>query len=389
MALDPRQQPLLSVATHPDPAQRPAHARLREEFRAAGFAPAAPHRRHLRLAAMGLFGVSLGVGGAVIGGSFVQASDRVDMYEVVKFDQKVREARRAQAPQAVFTSHAYAPAQRTNANPLGVVNSRGQISLPAFNLNPFQPLPPEAERLGRPEPRQARNTRAVNPDLGAPEGLDVISGASNAARTICVRVCDGYQHPIGHLRDNGDLPAHEALCRTMFPGVPTRVFRVAAGATGIDDAVGRDGKTYRQLPMAYAFQTSIDPACAKPRTGEATVAVMKDFTLRAGDTVMLNGRPRVFNGSTNYPFTTANFRDFRASSQLSESTRRQIDNVVGVSRQERLQREVRAMQRVREADATPRNVGVDVVRGGTRLEDAQGREIGGQQGPRVIEVYRR
>jgi D-beta-D-heptose 7-phosphate kinase/D-beta-D-heptose 1-phosphate adenosyltransferase len=68
--------------------------------------------------------------------------------------------------------------------------------------------------------------------------------------------------------------------------VPTRVFRVAAAAQTIDDAVGPDGTTYRQLPMAYAYQTSIDPACASPRTGAQTVSIMKDFTLRAGDTVV-------------------------------------------------------------------------------------------------------
>ena len=137
--------------------------------------------------------------------------------------------------------------------------------------------------------------------------------------------------------------------------------------------------------MAYAYQTSIDPACARPRTGAQTVSLLKDFTLRAGDAVVINGRPKVFSGSTTYPFTASNFRDFRNSGVVSASARKQMDDIVGVSRQERLQREVRQMARVREANAMDANRAVDVVRGGPSISA----ERSASSPVRVIELPRR
>jgi Protein of unknown function (DUF2865) len=353
-----------------DPVHPAPHLALRTRLAQASAAPS--RNRPVRLAALGLLGAAIGIGGAVLGVTLVQAGDGADMLEVVRFDAAQRAARRAAAPQVVYSS--YAPQRPSIAQPLGRIDARGSVMFPSFDLNPFIP------RGQQPAKRQ-REARKSNPT--ATTAYDQVSGAADVARTICVRLCDGYQHPIAHLRDSDDLPGHEALCSAMFPGVPTRVFRVAAGADGIDDAVAADGKTYRSLPMAYAYQTSIDPACARPRRGAETISLMRDFTLRAGDTVMVNGRPRVFNGSTSYPFTSANFRDFRASAQVNASTRRKIDELVGVSRQERLQREARRLSRIREANAEDTSRAVDVLRGGPAVigeSGSAGRSI------RVIEI---
>lgn len=347
---------------HPNP--KPPHLVLRDSFRKAGasaasgsIAPAAGGRlaanRSVRLAALGLLGGAIGIGGAVLGVSFVQASDRIDMYEVVRIDENQRRARRAGTPQVLPASHSsYAPARPTAFNPLSALDARGMVQFPDFNVNPFQPTTDAKAR------RKAKTARAGT------AGTDTVSGSANEARSICVRLCDGYQHPLALLRDSADLKGHEALCKAMFPGVPTRVFRVAAGANGIDEAVGPDGKTYRDLPMAYAYQSSIDPACARPRTGAQTISVLRDFTLRPGDAVVIDGRPKVFSGSSTFPYKASNFRDFRASSAVSNTTRRQMDEIVGVSRQERLQREVRRMARVREANLRDGSTMIDIVRGG-------------------------
>lgn len=338
----------------------PHHQILRDRFRGQNH-KSSRSVSALRLAALGFLGASIGIGSAVVGVSFVQASDNADMYAIIRQNERALQARRATAPQVVSTSHtSYAPSRPVANQPLGIVNDRGMIRFPDFNLNPF--IPTGAERKATANRKKPKvETAALK--LGE-DTLDTVSGAANVPRTICVRLCDGYQHPLGYIRDSADVPAHTALCSAMFPGVPTRVFRVAAGAEGIDDATGPDGKSYRSLPMAYAYQTSIDPACARPRTGAQTVSLLKDFTLRAGDAVVINGRPRVFSGSSSYPFTAANFRDFRSSNVVSSTARKQMDDLVGVSRQERLQREVRQASRLREASAALPNRAVDVVRGG-------------------------
>ncbi len=338
--------------------------------------------RAMRLAALTALGMTVGVGGAVLGVSFVQASDRLDMYETFRSDARVRREQPV-LPQAYSSASSYAAQRGVVFQPLAVLTPQNRVAFPDFRLNPFHPTGQAQDRTRRADRGKQKPGSSVN------AALDVVSGAADVPRSICVRLCDGYQHPLGYIRDNADLVGHEALCRAMFPDVPTRVMRVAAGADTIDEAVGSDGRTYRSLPMAYAYQTSIDPACARPRNGAQTVAVLKDFTLRAGDTVMFNGRPRVFNGSGSYPFTAANFRDFRSSSAVSETTRRQIDQVVGVSQQERLRREVQRMTRVREANALSGNRAVDIVTGGVRLEDANGQPTARGTPARVIDLSRR
>lgn len=360
------------------------HKRLRAQFLDKPENSAIPARQ-FKLAALAVLGLSVGVGGAVLGVSFVQASDRIDMYETFRSDARVRREA-ASRPQAYTSASSYAPARGTVFQPLGTVTPQNRVAFPEFNLNPFNPTGSDHALRSRNDQRRKHAKAPAGPSGAA---IDTVSGAADVPRSICVRLCDGYQHPLGNLHNASDLPGHEALCRAMFPDVPTRVLRVAAGATTIDDAVGSDGKTYRSLPMAYAYQTSIDPACARPRNGSKTVSVLKDFTLRAGDTVVMNGKPRVFNGGTNYPFTSANFRDFRSSSAVSDNTRKQIDQIVGVSHQERLRREVQRLSQVREANAQSGNRASDVINAGVRIEDSNGQPIMRSTPPRVIEIYRR
>ncbi len=361
------------------------HVALREKMRAAAScscasAPASMPDRAVRTAALAALGLSVGVGGTLLGVSLVQANDGADMYEVIRHDDRQRRARQPaqDAPFAVYASHpttAYAPARPIAQPPLSIFNSRGQLVIPNFNLNPFNPAgEARAQRRGQQQEQRARRKET---DFS----FDQVSGAASSSRTICVRLCDGYHHPIGFLGSASDLAGHEALCRATFPGVPTRVFRVAAGAETIDDATSSDGGTYRALPMAYAYQTSIDPACARPRRGEQTISIFKDFTLRPGDTVVTNGRPRVFTGSQSYPYTMANFRDFGSSSQISRQQKREIDDRLGISRQEQQRREARRLQRVREAGAASR---IDVVRGGAQIGNADA-----PASVRVIDLPRR
>ncbi len=391
MLRDPRSgkgQTFLAVS-QPEPATQvlpslQPHLALRGRFRSDAASktrvPLSP-----RLIALGTLGIVLGVGSALLGVSFVQASDRVDMFEVARYDQAQRRTRMENVPRQVYTSNAnsYAPTRPIKYHPLSEVSPQGRVSFPDFNFNPFS-FP-----QGKAAARTKKKTHDVATDNGDVPIYDTVSGASLSPRSICVRLCDGYQHPLGNIRDMLDLPGHEALCKATFPGVPTRVFRVAPGAENIDNAVSSDGKTYRSLPMANAYQTAIDPACARPRTGTQTVSLLKDFTLRAGDTVIVNGRPRVFGGSSSYPYTASNFRDFRSSSAVSDATRKKIDDVVGVSRQERLNREVKRMSRVREANAADMTRAIDVVQGG-RFDGLSARVIADRASPvRIIELGRR
>lgn len=310
----------------------------------------------LRLAAMAGFGLALGASGTILTVSLVQAEDDAG---IRAFHREEAARRTERAPQrATYASvpvSAYAPARQTWSVPFFQARPEGRLSPPPVDLNPFKPV--------QAAPRQAQQKQAQQKQKPPAIRYDTVSGAADVTRTLCVRLCDGFHAPIGHLRSQSDYRAHEALCQAANPGVPVKVFKVAAGAATIDDAVGRDGKTYRALPMAYAYERGADAACrpAIATTNDRRVSLLRDFTLRPGDSIVLDGRVRTFTGSGKWPYTAADFRDFRGSPELTASDRRQIDTKVGISHAEAQVRALRRQMRVREASLHDDNYASDAL----------------------------
>ena len=189
--------------------------------------------------------------------------------------------------------------------------------------------------------------------LTAPEAAPrrTASAPSSPHRGFCVRLCDGFHAPIGYLRSSSDLKAHQALCEAMNPGLPVKVFTIAAGAASIDKAVAADGQRYGALPTAYRHETTANPACRLPiaKAGEHRVSLLRDITLRPGDSIVLDGKVTTFMGGSSWPYSHRDFRDFRSAPELTKAQRRQIDEQVGISRMEAQLRNVRRQMRVREA----------------------------------------
>jgi Protein of unknown function (DUF2865) len=339
-----------------------------------------------RLVALTACALALGAGATVFGVSFVQAGDeaspRAFLTEEAQRGRVQRsanlfESTRVSRPVQVSAPSFYAPAPRTVSAPIFRTTLTGALLEPPISLNPFAPRTTKAERNAA----KKNVAKIVALDLGDNPALNMVSGAANTMRSICVRLCDGYHAPIGYLNAVSDLPAHEALCRASNPGLPVKAFRVAAGAATIDDATSSDGKTYASLPMAYAYEKSSDQSCrpAIALVNERRVSLLRDFTLRAGDTVVLDGRAKVFNGSSQWPYRASDFRDFRQSQQLNAAQRQRIDNIIGLSRLEASRRAERRNALVREAslatgsmsDIGPAflrgTVGAEVERGPVRV----------------------
>jgi len=231
----------------------------------------------------------------------------------------------------------------------------GRLAHPPIELNPFR----KSTQNSADRQRKTAGTATAS--------LDTVTGAADRAQTFCVRLCDGFHAPIGYLRSSGDMMAHEALCKAMNPGVPVKVFKVAAGGTGIADAVAADGKRYSALPMAFSHEKAADPACrpAIVQAGERRISLLRDITLRPGDSVVLDGKVSTFTGGSSWPYSRRDFRDFRTASELSKTQRKQIDEQVGISRMEAQARSVRRQMRVREAQLQDDTIASDAVLRGT------------------------
>jgi hypothetical protein len=297
-----------------------------------------------RLLALAALGVALGSGGMVLTASMVLAEN--DEAREANIREVARQTEQARLRNAAYASTrpapqptAYAPAGNGWRLPLMQTLPDGRLTQPQIDLNPFRK---SAGKSADRQPRIAGTTSA---------SLDAVTGAADRAQTFCVRLCDGFHAPIGYVRSSSDLKAHEAICKAMNPGVPVKVFRAAAGATGIADAVAADGKRYSALPMAFSHEKSADPACrpAIVQAGERRVSLLRDITLRPGDSVVLDGKVSTFTGGSSWPYSRRDFRDFRTASELSKSQRKQIDEQVGISRMEAQARSVRRQLRVREA----------------------------------------
>ena len=304
---------------------------------------------------MTALGISLGAGSAIFTVSLVQAEDDAGVRSFQQQEAANRRAARApqQATYASSPATAYAPSRGSWSLPILRMQPDGRIAHPPIDLNPFRRPATVAAPAKRPRPATQQ----------AAARLDTVSGAANVARSICVRLCDGFHAPIGYLSSTSDMKAHEVLCQAMNPGVPVKVFRVAAGANTIDDARSADGKSYSALPMAYAHEKSADPACrpAIVQAGERRVSLLRDFTLRPGDSVVLDGKVKTFAGGSRWPYSTRDFRDFRSAAELNKAQRKQIDERVGVSRMEAQSRSLRRQMRLREASLQDDNFATDAV----------------------------
>lgn len=314
-----------------------------------------------RLLALAALGAALGSGGIILTASMVQAEGDAGAREFI-MQEAVRRSEQARLRNVAYSSthyapqaNAYAPAGRGWRLPLMQTLPDGRLAHPPIDLNPFR----KSARKSADRQRKTAGTASAS--------LDTVTGAANRAQTFCVRLCDGFHAPIGYLRSPGDMKAHEALCQAANPGVPVKVFKAAAGVTDITDAVASDGKRYGALPMAFSHEKAADPACrpAIVQAGERRVSLLRDITLRPGDSVVLNGKVSTFTGGSSWPYSRRDFRDFRTASELSKSQRRQIDEQVGISRMEAQARSVRRQMRVREAQLQDDTVASDAVLRGT------------------------
>ena len=168
-----------------------------------------------------------------------------------------------------------------------------------------------------------------------------VSVSELGSRAVCVRMCDGYHFPAGDVGSNADVPAQEALCQARCPAAPVRLFTVEAGRD-IEDA-RRGNQTYRNLPMAFAHQRSLDPTCSCER-GPAQakrVSILKDLTLKKGDVVVLDAGAKVFNGAERWPYKSRDFSDLKSSKTLGVVAQKQIERVVGVAPPDTARRSLR------------------------------------------------
>jgi uncharacterized protein DUF2865 len=161
----------------------------------------------------------------------------------------------------------------------------------------------------------------------------------------CVRLCDGRFFPIQ--RHGTQSPAQ--ACNSFCPASQTKIYN----GSSIDNSVGPDGRSYRELSTAFTYREKIVPGCTcngKDAFGLVNTPVAEDPTLRAGDVVATNNGLMAYNGGTSAR-TAANFTPIASYSGLSGELRRRLSETKITPTAESLA----AAAQIKPTSVTPRN----------------------------------
>ena len=109
-------------------------------------------------------------------------------------------------------------------------------------------------------------------------------------RTVCVRTCDGYYFPISFATSPDHFRQDAEVCQRMCPAAEVSLYTYHNPGENISQAVSLNGRLYSELPAAFEYRKSLNPACSCRRPGESWYDALKgtgpDVTLAPGDFVV-------------------------------------------------------------------------------------------------------
>jgi len=172
----------------------------------------------------------------------------------------------------------------------------------------------------------AANRHAAIADA-TPISADVAAQAPQAMsrRSVCVRTCDGYFFPIANYSGSSDTRSHEATCEKMCPGAETKLYVLPAGSDKIEEATAaRGGGLYQEISLRANNAEKKGGSCSCHSVAGDPVesqALLNDFTLRPGDSVVTSRGVRVFRGGRHYPHQAGDFLSLAETRDIPRSTR--------------------------------------------------------------------
>ena len=165
--------------------------------------------------------------------------------------------------------------------------------------------------------KQKRTGVAVQGKLDDATRGEILAAGQQPRRSVCVRLCDGFFFPVGPVGGNSSLASHEADCAGLCPDAQTALYIEPAGSDKIEEASSIKGAPYTALPVAFRHRQTSDNSCTCHRIIGANYSLLRDFTLRKGDSVMTARGFRVFQGANRLPYVQSNFTTLARASMPS------------------------------------------------------------------------
>ncbi len=121
----------------------------------------------------------------------------------------------------------------------------------------------------------------------SPSGSDV--PLSGTYRTLCVRTCDGYYFPISYSTVPSKFADDERLCQRLCPASEAVLYSHRNPGEDVTRAVAASGRSYSELPTAFAYRKAFNNACSCRAPGQSWADALKqldDQTVERGDIVV-------------------------------------------------------------------------------------------------------
>jgi hypothetical protein len=144
------------------------------------------------------------------------------------------------------------------------------------------------------------------------------TGASGTYRTICVRTCDGYYFPISYSTVPGKFAEDDKVCHAMCPAAEVSLFTYRNPGEDVAQAISTGGQTYSELPNAFAYRKTFNPACSCKQAGQTWADALKylnDQTVEGGDIVVDEQRAKALS----QPRTDAQGKPIRGNTQAPKN----------------------------------------------------------------------
>lgn len=298
--------------------------------------PGGTRRRFVATACLGL---TLGFGGVTAGTTFVQASERVGIFN---FFQEIFGAPSAPAPQARKIHRAKSRyAALPDARRVTSIRQRAYTPRPAVALDLDAKRPRRGDRKGAAR-EQARS-------IGG-ERKAVALAYAQTTQSVCVRTCDGYMFPLGRLGSDRDVPVHKAACAAACPNAATALYKLPAGKTELQQAVSLEGSPYLASAWANVYRQKrvADCSCNPPGVAVVPMPIMHDSTLRVGDVVATDDSAEIVTGLES---GAVSLTDYRTARKLGRGLRRDVERRIGSLRREQDEARFRRALRVVQAKA--------------------------------------
>jgi len=129
-------------------------------------------------------------------------------------------------------------------------------------------------------------------------GVPTTSSNGDTFRTVCVRTCDGFYFPISYSTTAANFAQDEQVCQRMCPASEVALYSHRNPGEDISHAVSTSGRTYSEMPNAFAFRKAFNASCSCRAPGQSWADALKhldDSTLERGDIVVTEEQAKVLS----------------------------------------------------------------------------------------------